>query len=240
MNVLREKKVAIIGLCQGLGFEIAKTVYQKGAEVILASRSLEKLKEAKSSIGEKVHIYQLDGSNEKQVCNFFIQFENIDHLVIISDLAVQGNLASLNSKVAKDLFESNLSIHKYAVKYGVPKMSKQGSITLFSGNMNQKYINGQMPYAELTRAIESLCKKLALELAPIRVNVISTDFNQSSRGNHFEPEDLQDASFKNLPNVLSYKRAGKVEYVVNAVLVLMGNDHVTGTITEVDESEKSI
>lgn len=49
--MLKDKKVVIIGGSSGIGLESAKQLLAQGAEVIIASRSEDKLRKAKSNWG---------------------------------------------------------------------------------------------------------------------------------------------------------------------------------------------
>ena len=239
MNSLKNKKVVIIGGSGGIGLVTAKMAHKKGAKIVIASRSLEKLKKAKAAIGSHVQIYQLDGTNDKQVCTFFSQVDDIDHLIIAADTA-EDNIRGKDLKVARNPFDSKLWLQMYAVKYGTPKMVKQGAIILFSNTISRITENGSMTFTGIAASIESLGKMLAVELAPIRVNVITTGFIHSQKWNQVTLKEEQDGSFKNFTETLPLKKVRKTESVVKAVSFLMDNDFVTGSVIDVERGQQLI
>jgi len=70
-NMLKDKKIVIIGGSSGIGLESAKQLIAEGAEVIIASRSEDKLRNAKEQLGAKAIAYILDTTQEQQVVSFF-------------------------------------------------------------------------------------------------------------------------------------------------------------------------
>lgn len=72
-------------------------------------------------------------------------------------------------------------------------------------------------------AVETLCRSLAVELAPLRVNVVSPGFVEP------KPREVQEYAL-NFPS----KRLASVNDVAMAYLYLMLNPYLTGTITVVD------
>lgn len=80
--MLDNQKIVIIGGSSGIGLETAKQAVALGAEVIIASRSKEKLQKAKESLGSKVSVYTLDTTDEQQVEAFFEKVGTFDHLVV--------------------------------------------------------------------------------------------------------------------------------------------------------------
>lgn len=71
--MLNGKKVVVIGGSSGIGLETAKLALAEGADVVIASRSEEKLQEAKKKLGKNVTTYMLDLTQEMQVQSFFQQ-----------------------------------------------------------------------------------------------------------------------------------------------------------------------
>lgn len=68
---MQNQKIVIIGGSSGIGLETAKQVISLGAEVVIASRSEDKLHKAKEMLGPRAVIHVLDTSDEQQVKSFF-------------------------------------------------------------------------------------------------------------------------------------------------------------------------
>lgn len=69
--MLTNKKIVLVGGGTGIGQAIAQKAIDAGAEVVIASRSLEKLRVASTQLGECVQMAQVDASDEQSVIDFF-------------------------------------------------------------------------------------------------------------------------------------------------------------------------
>lgn len=235
---MKNKKVIIIGGSQGIGLATAKIAYRQGAEVAIASRSSEKLAKAKAEIGEEVKTYRLDGSDEKAVKEFFENFDHIDHLVLTAAGGTGGALMDLDMQDVRALFDSKFWLQVQAVKYAAPKMQEGSSVTLFSGIVSRKAMAGQLPYTSIAGAVESMGRMLALELAPVRVNVITPGFIHTPAWDNFMPYDKQVDFFEGVKEMLPVKQIGTAEDVAKGVLFLMESNFVTGTVLDIDGGHK--
>ncbi len=240
MKILENKTVVIIGGSQGIGLETAKQAIEKGAKVTIASRSLQKLEKAKGILKGKASIYQLDGTNENEVKLFFETFEKVNHLIISSSGGYGGSIKEMDIDAAKALFNSKLWVQMNAIKHASSKMGAEDSITLFSGIVSKKAIAGQMPYTGVAGAVESLGKMLALELAPIRVNVITPGFIKTTAWDVFMPEEQQNEFFNGFAETLPLKKYGLATDVAKGVLFLMESEFITGTVLDIDGGQKLV
>lgn len=240
MNTLENKTVVIIGGSQGIGLETAKEAIEKGANVTIASRSIEKLEKAKKHLKGRVSIYQLDGTKEEEVKTFFESFDKVNHLIISSSGGYGGSIKELDIEAAKALFDSKLWVQMNAVKHASPKMGKNDSITLFSGIVSKKAIAGQMPYTGVGGAVESLGKMLALELAPTRVNVITPGFIHTTAWDAYMPEKQQEEFFNGFAETLPVKQIGIASDVTKGVLFFMESNYVTGAVLDIDGGQQLV
>lgn len=240
MSTLQNKNIVIIGGSQGIGLASAKKFVEEGAKITIASRSADKLNKAASFLQNKVETYVLDGSIEEDVKTFFEQFDKIDHLIISSSGGYGGEIQQLDLLAAKGLFDSKLWVQMNAVKHASPKMSAGSSIVLFSGIVSRKVMPGQMPYTGVAGAVESLGRMLALELAPIRVNVITPGIIKTPAWDAFMPEEQQNGFFDGVAASLPVKRVGEAEDVVKGVHFLLDCEFVTGTVLDIDGGHKVI
>ncbi|MGF9892977.1 SDR family oxidoreductase [Priestia megaterium] len=231
--MLKGKKVVIIGGSSGIGFESAKQVIAQGAEVIIASRSKNKLQNAKEQLGASATAFILDTTQEQQVQSFFEKVGQFDHLVVSAAETSSGSFLDTNTAQARQLFENKFWGQYYAAKYGAPKVLPYGSITLFSGVVAYKSMVGSSILGAVNAAVSNLGQTLALELAPIRVNIISPGIIDTPSRSKM-PEETRNHFYATVGNKLPVKRIGRAEDVAQSVLYLLQNSFVTGTVLHVE------
>ncbi|RXZ78992.1 SDR family oxidoreductase [Paenibacillaceae bacterium] len=123
--------------------------------------------------------------------------------------------------IAESCFKGKFWPQYYAGKHAVPYLSQGGSIVLMSGAAGQSPIAGAASYAACNGAIENLGKALAIELAPIRANVVAP-------GTILTEKDRPEA-YEAYKEMCLLGRVGSVEEIVHFVLYLMTNRYTTGS-----------
>lgn len=231
--MLQNQRIVIIGGSSGIGLETAKQATALGAEVIIASRSEDKLQKAKEILGFKTTAYQLDTTDELQVQSFFEKVGHLDHLVVSAAETSSGPFLRTDSAQARKLFENKFWGQYYAAKYGSTQISPHGSITLFSGVVAYKAMIGSSALGAVNAAVSNLGQTLALELAPIRVNIVSPGIIDTPSRSKM-PEDARNNFYATVADKLPVKRVGKAEDVAQSVLYLLQNSFVTGTVLHVE------
>ncbi|MED4583975.1 SDR family oxidoreductase [Brevibacillus choshinensis] len=231
--MLHEQKVVVIGGSSGIGLETAKEVSARGAEVIIASRSEEKLLHALEQLGPRATAHVLDTTQEKQVQEFFAQVGTFDHLIVTAAETTGGAFLQTETAQARQLFENKFWGQYYAAKYGAPHLSPNGTITLFSGVVAYKSMVGSSALGAVNAAVSNLGQTLALELAPIRVNVVSPGIIDTPSRSKM-PEDTRQQFYATVGNKLPVKRVGTAQDVALSVLYLLQNSFVTGTVLHVE------
>ncbi|MGP0576297.1 SDR family oxidoreductase [Paenibacillus peoriae] len=230
---MQNKKIVIIGGSSGIGLETAKQVISLGAEVVIASRSENKLHKAKEMLGPRAAVYVLDTSDEQQVKSFFEKVGPYDHLIVSAAETSGGSFLQLETDQARKLFENKFWGQYYAAKYGASQLSTEGSITLFSGVVAYKPMIGSSALGAVNAAVSNLGQTLALELAPIRVNVVSPGIIDTPSRSKM-PENTRNQFYDTVAHKLPVKRVGLAEDVARGVLYLIQNQFVTGTVLHVD------
>ncbi|TVX96658.1 SDR family oxidoreductase [Cohnella terricola] len=218
---LTDQRVVIIGGSTGIGLGTAKEAVRQGAHVVIAGRSFEKLKQAQSDINsDLLQILQVDNKDEDALQSFFREVGQFDHLFTPGATYVLGPITS-EKEVAESCFRNKFWPQYYAAKYAAPYISKGGSIVLMSGAASQRPIPGAASYAACNGAIESLGKALAIELAPIRVNVVSPGTIRTEK-------DRKEA-YEAYEGMTLLQRVGHVDEIAHSVIYLMTNSYTTGT-----------
>ncbi len=228
---LSNQTVVVIGGSSGMGFGIAEAAAREGARVVVASRSLEKCQVAVAKITGKAEAKAINMSDEKSVQAFFEQLRPINHLIIPGSAVKTGPLkttptedllASLGSK-----FIGPVLCAKYA------RFAEGGSLILFSGSLSRKPGNSSLLGA-INAAVETLAKGLAVELAPVRVNVISPGLTRGTGAFDSMPGDAREGMFAAVAAKLPVGRVGTPEDMAAVALCLMECSFMTGSVIDVD------
>lgn len=230
---LKDKRVVVIGGSSGMGLAVARMAAERGAKVLIASRSVEKLSRAKAEISGTVGTYPLDVTREEEVERFFSRVGSLDHLVTSAAIPAAGGFLETPQEQVRALFESKFWGQYRAARHAGRRIAPGGSITFFSGIAAARPFPGSSAYAAVNGAVEALCRALALELAPVRVNAVSPGIVDTPAYGAMESEERR-AFFESLAARLPAGRVGHPRDAAEAVLFLMLSGFTTGTVLTVD------
>jgi NAD(P)-dependent dehydrogenase (short-subunit alcohol dehydrogenase family) len=227
------KRLVIIGGSSGMGLATAKAATAAGAQVVIASRSREKLEQARREISGDTEIMPLDVRDEAAIQAFFDRVGEFDHLTTPGSEATGGPFQTRDTAGVRADFDSKFWGQYLAAKYGAPRIRQGGSIVFFSGIYSQRPSAGVSGIAAINSAIEGLARALAVELSPIRVNAVSPGLVDTPIFDGMQKEAKADM-FQRFADAAPIRRAGRPEEVAQAVLHLMANSFTTGTTLFVD------
>jgi NAD(P)-dependent dehydrogenase (short-subunit alcohol dehydrogenase family) len=113
------------------------------------------------------------------------------------------------------------------------KFKANASLTFFSGSLSRKPGNSSLLGA-INAAVETLAKGLAIELAPVRVNVISPGLTRDTNAFNSMPEAAREQMFSGYAKKLPVGRVGLPKDFGQAAVFLTTCSFVTGSIIDVD------
>jgi NAD(P)-dependent dehydrogenase (short-subunit alcohol dehydrogenase family) len=227
-------RVVILGGTSGIGLAVARAAAAAGAVVIVASRNPDSVTSALTQLPGSASGHPVDASSSGELERFFSQTGQFDHLAYTA----AGNLVSTpvsdyTPEKALDFLGLRLISAFDAVRFAVPHLSTNGSITLTSGTAAFKGGQGWLLGAAASGAIISATRSLAAELAPIRVNAVAPGITRSpvwSQVAEAEREEMYEAAGSSLP----LGRVGDADDVAKAYVQLMDQDYATGVVSVVD------
>jgi NAD(P)-dependent dehydrogenase (short-subunit alcohol dehydrogenase family) len=232
---LSGKKVVVVGGGSGIGLAVSKMAQREGASIVILGRSQGKLDQAKALIGEGTQTLSVDVMNEEAVAKAFAEMGDFDHLFISAQDASTATLAETTREKLGMTIDSKIWGAIHVVRQAVSKLSAQGSITFISGLASRRGYPGFAVAGAANAGIEALARNLAVELSPIRVNivcagvgVIDTEMLDKVFG------EGKNEVVESISEKLPVKRIGKPEEVADAVIFLMNNGFATGTTLLLD------
>jgi len=231
---LKGKKVVVLGGSSGIGLEVSRQAEQLGAQVVIASSSAERVKQAVAEIGGKTTGQALDLFDEAAIEKFFEDLGPIDQLVYTAaDSLHVSDLATTDLKAARKAFELRFWSVLAAVKYATPHIRKGGAITLTTGIYGQRPVKGIPIVASIATMLEGLTRALAIDLAPIRVNCVSPGVVRTKLWDSM-PEEQREAFFEATGKQMLVGRVGEPEEIAQTYLYLMQQGYSTGQTVIVD------
>ncbi|APR88569.1 short-chain dehydrogenase/reductase SDR [Minicystis rosea] len=233
MSERAKETVVIVGASSGIGLAAARASAARGADVVMLSRSQAKLDEAARTLPTgRARAVAMDMLDQAAVDRVVGSIGAIDHLVLTAvadELASRAPLRTLTNEQVERTFDK-LRGFVNVTRAAAPLLRGRGSITLVSGASAVKPPReGFSVLAAASGSILSFGKALALELAPIRVNVlmsgvVDTAIHAARR------EEMRAWAEKDL----LAQRFGQPEDLAHAIRFLMENPYITAHTLTVD------
>ena len=171
---LAGKRVVALGGSSGIGFAIASIARELEAEVVIASSDPAKIEAAVARLPGATGA-TADVRSEAAVAVFFKTLGAFDHLAItVGDWGAAGlhSSSEIDLDAARQRFEIRFFGVLAAIKHASRVIAPNGSITLTSGMLAHRPQKGMALAAAGGGATEYLARGLAVDLAPVRVNVV--------------------------------------------------------------------
>jgi NAD(P)-dependent dehydrogenase (short-subunit alcohol dehydrogenase family) len=230
---LQGQKVIVLGGTAGIGLATAQAAAREGATVVVASSSAARVAQAlralpPGSVGETV-----DLSREDAVRGLFERIGELDHLVFTAGESLQlGKLDDLDLASARRFFELRYFGALTAAKYST-RIRRGGSIVFTGGTAGRRPQPGWALGSSICGAMESLTRALAVELRPVRVNLVCPGFVRTELWNMMG-EAERTALYRDVGGALPVGRVGEASDLAEAYLYCMKNGYSTGQVIVVD------
>ena len=176
MAPLMGKKIVVIGGSSGIGLGVAEAAVGAGAEVVIVSRSQERLAAAERRLAEaRVTTFAADMTKETEIALLFDTVGAFDHLVSTAGAPPPGDpIADTDVEIVRRFIDSKLIGAVLVAKYAAGTLRRGGSMTFTSGiNKDKPPVPGGAVVTAIAGSFGYLAHALALELAPTRVNIVS-------------------------------------------------------------------
>ena len=231
---LTGQKVVVIGGSSGMGLATARAAAHAGASVTIASSDKGRLDAALATLPEGADAVVVDSADEDTIAALFEHVGELDHLVYTAgDPVAPRPLVDQSLDEARRKLDVRFWGAVAAVKHAAPRMSPHGSISLTTGTVGVRPVPGFALGAAGVGATEGLARGLAVELAPIRVNVVRAGAVRTPMWEAM-PEAQRELLFASMAQRTLTGAIGEAEQIAATHLYLMENGFVTGTVITVD------
>ena len=232
---LKDRSVLVIGRPSGIAGAITLAARAQGAQVIVAGRDEQKLRDAYES-DDGVRAETVDVTDDDSIAALAQRIGRLDHLVTTASARARGLLKDLDRESLLQSFNTKVIGPAMLAKHFAPIMTDGGSFTLFSGVAAFKPAVGYLGVAITNGAADFLTRSLALELAPIRVNALSPGVIDTGIWDALG-DDGKAEYFEHFRTHNPARRIGTVDDIADAAIFAMTNPFLTGVTLRVDGGE---
>jgi len=235
---LAGQTVVLIGGSSGIGLETARRARAAGADVILTARHAEPLERAASELGARTAAF--DATDFGRLGRFFDELPApIDHVLVTGPGPYYAPLAQLDLDEVRRDVESHLLLPMEVARRAAGRVRPGGTLLFMGGTGGRRTAPGYALISAMTAALPAMTKVLALELAPIRVNLIAAGFVDTPLSAAILGDRL-DARRDQLRRTLPIRRVVGAEDVAKLAVHLMSNTAVTGATFDVDGGQQLV
>jgi NAD(P)-dependent dehydrogenase (short-subunit alcohol dehydrogenase family) len=228
------KRVVVLGGTAGIGLATARHAAGAGADVVVASRSQERVDAALEGLPAGAEGYVADLSSEEAIAGLFAEVGAFDHLVYTAGEGLElFALDDTDLGDARRFFETRLWGALAAVKHGHRLIRPGGSIVLMSGSAGARPQATWTVAAAICGGVEAMVRALALELAPIRVNAVAPGVLRTDLWAAMD-EPTRAGFYADVAATVPVARVGEADDVAESIVYLMTNGYTTGTTIAVD------
>jgi NAD(P)-dependent dehydrogenase (short-subunit alcohol dehydrogenase family) len=231
--------IVLIGGSAGIGLETARLARAEGAEVILAARDPERLKHAADEVGAR-STAAFDATDTDALKRFFDELADpIDHVLVTGPGPRYGPLLNLDPAEVRDVLSDHVVLGLDVARNAVGNMRPGGTILLMGGTAGRRIARGLGIVSAATAALPPFVAALALEIAPVRVNVIAAGFVDTPLSASLLGDDLE-ARREELRATLPIGRVVGPADVAALAVHIMTNTALTGATYDIDGGQQFV
>ena len=228
--------VVVIGGTSGIGLETARLARANGADVVLTARNPDRLREAAEELGA-LSTAAFDATDLDSLGRFFDGLPTpVDHVLVSGGGPYYAPLAEIDFDEARRDMERHIWVPLRVAQRAVDGVRAGGSLLLIGGTGGRNPRAGAL-ISTFTAALPALTRALALEIAPVRVNLIAPGFVDTPLSADILGDELE-ARREQLRATLPIGRVVGPEDVAALALHLMTNTALTGGTYDVDGGQQ--
>jgi NAD(P)-dependent dehydrogenase (short-subunit alcohol dehydrogenase family) len=236
---LLDQTVVILGGSAGIGLATARAASAEGASVVLTGRDHGRLEAAAKDVGAAGHA-AFDATDAGRLREFFWTLaEPVDHVLVSAGAPFYAPLPDMDTAAAARHVAEQLRLILEVAKLAATTVRPGGTVLFISGTGGRRPAVGLSVVSLLTVGMPAMTKNLALELAPVRVNLIAPGFVDTPLSASLLGDGL-DARRAQLRESLPIRRVVGPEDVAALAVHLMVNTALTGATFDVDGGQQII
>jgi NAD(P)-dependent dehydrogenase (short-subunit alcohol dehydrogenase family) len=251
-NKLANQRVLILGATSGIGFAVAEAAFEHGANLVISSSSQSKLDKTVARLKEAYPTEYEKQTITTHVCDLSDAANLNTNLEQLFEAATNGGTIKLNhiattagdainlpklAELTPEAIYNGMTVRciapammaKFIPKY--VESSPSSSFTVTGGMRGERPAPGWAMVTAICSAITGLARGLALDLKPIRVNVVHPGAVKTELFGMF-PEEQLEGLLKTFRDSSTTGTVGKPEDLAESYIYLMKDEFVTGSVIE--------
>jgi NAD(P)-dependent dehydrogenase (short-subunit alcohol dehydrogenase family) len=237
---LAGQTVVLIGGSAGIGLETARRARAEGADVVLTGRDPERLERAALDVDAQ-STAAFDATDAAALKRFFDELPApIDHVLVTGPGPSYVPLLEMNADQVRDALGDHVVLGLEVARNAAAKMRPGGTLLLMGGTGGRRISRDLGLASAATAALPPFVAALALELAPVRVNLIAAGFVDTPlSASYFSAEGLE-ARREQLRTALPIGRVVGPADVAALAVHLMTNTALTGATYDIDGGQQFV
>jgi 3-oxoacyl-[acyl-carrier protein] reductase len=232
---LSGKTALVTGASRGIGETIARRLGETGAHVLCAARSIDRVNEIASEIGNATGV-ELDiaAPDVRERIGALLKERAIDIVVNNAGITEDDLFVRMKPEAWTRVLHTNLDSAFHITQEIVKKMlrARWGRVINISSVVGLSGNPGQVNYASSKAALIGFTKSLALEIGSrnITVNAVAPGFIRTAM-----TDAMTDEAREKLTERIALKRLGTTDDIAHAVVFLASEQasYITGTVLNV-------
>jgi NAD(P)-dependent dehydrogenase (short-subunit alcohol dehydrogenase family) len=231
--------VVVIGGSAGIGLETARRARAEGAGLILTGRDPERLQYAGGEV-EALSIAAFDATDPAALERFFGDLPGaIDHVMVTAGHPHYGRLLDMEFEQARRALDTHLLLILKVARHAANKVRPGGTLLFMGGTGGRRPRVGMGMVPIVTAALPALTASLALEVAPVRVNLIAAGFVDTPLSASLLGDEL-DNRRNQLRATLPIRRVVTPADVAALAVHIMTNTALTGATYDIDGGQQFV
>ncbi|WP_225849032.1 SDR family oxidoreductase [Streptomyces sp. HPF1205] len=231
--------VVVIGGSAGMGRETARQVRARGGDVILVGRDPDRLREAAAEVGA-AGTASFDATDPDRLQEFFQDLPGpVDHVMSTAGTPTYMPLDGMDLAAARRGFDERMALTLGIALCSRDKVRPAGTLIYIGGTGGRRPGVGLSVMSAMTAALPALIANLALEMAPVRVNLIAAGFVDTPLSASLLGDRLE-ARRAELRATLPIGRVVGPGDVASLAVHIMCNEALTGGTYDIDGGQQLI
>jgi NAD(P)-dependent dehydrogenase (short-subunit alcohol dehydrogenase family) len=227
----------VIGASAGIGLEAARQVRADGGRLVLVGRNPERLRQAALEL-EPAGTAAFDATDTDRLQRFFQDLSGpVDHVLVTAGGPYYMPLETMDLADARRAFDERIALALGVALYSRDKIRAGGTLLFIGGTGGRRPGVGMAVASAATAALPALVANLALEMAPVRVNLIAAGFVDTPLSASLLGDQL-DARREELRTTLPIRRVVGPADVAALAVHIMCNDALTGATYDIDGGQQ--